>query len=249
MDRIEWSKVKPYIVYVLSFSAGIYTNMKALESSNVDTVIVFRCCTPLMVSLGDYFFLNRELPSMRSTAALVLLMGGATGYVMADNAFRLDGATAYFWVSIYFFLLCFSMTYGKKITDSVPMKSMWGPALYSNFLSIPPTVVMGLMASEQSKVSSIVWSNEALFFLALSCVLGVGISYTGWNARKAVSATLYTLVGVMNKLLTVVVNIIIWDQHSSAMGLMWLLLCIVAGSIYQQSPVRQEKKPAPAQGP
>ena len=41
-DRFEWHKVKPYLVYVGMFVATIYTNMRALQHSNVETIIVFR---------------------------------------------------------------------------------------------------------------------------------------------------------------------------------------------------------------
>eukprot|EP00047_Mylnosiga_fluctuans_P004676 m.235912 g.235912 ORF g.235912 m.235912 type:complete len:332 (-) comp12901_c0_seq1:134-1129(-) len=238
VDKIEWVKVKPYLIYVASFSAGIYTNMKALETSNVDTVIVFRCCTPLVVSFLDFLFLGREFPNLRSIAALVALLVGAFNYVTSDSAFMLDGLSAYFWVSIYFCLLCFSMAYGKQVTDAVPMNTMWGPALYSNFLSIPPTILFGLMGNEQAKFAVMPWNLYALFMLLLSCVMGIGISYTGWAARKLVSATTYTLVGVMNKMATVTINVLIWDQHASMQGLFWLVLCIVAGTFYQQAPMR-----------
>lgn len=245
VDAIEWSKVKPYLIYVASFSAGIYTNMKALESSNVDTVIVFRCCTPLVVSFLDYLFLNRELPNFRSLSALVVLLIGAVGYVSSDSAFKMDGYAAYFWVTVYFFLLCFSMAYGKQVTDSVPMNTMWGPALYSNFLSIPPTLLFGVMANEQAKVENVVFSNKALLFLFFSCAMGIGISYTGWAARKLVSATTYTLVGVMNKMATVTINVLIWDQHASSVGLFWLVICIIAGTMYQQAPMRNQSEKQP----
>ena len=76
MDDFEWSKVKPYTVYVLAFVLGCYTNMKALEKSNVETVIVFRTCVPLCVGLLDWMFLGRELPSPRSAAALVMILLG-----------------------------------------------------------------------------------------------------------------------------------------------------------------------------
>lgn len=233
-------KVKPYLVYIASFSAGIYTNMKALEVSNVDTIIVFRCCTPLVVAMLDFLFLGRELPNARSAASLVVLLLSASGYVMFDSAFRLDGVAAYFWVIIYFFLLCFSMTYGKLVTDAVPMKTMWGAALYSNLLSIPPTFLFGLVAGEYSVLHNIRWTVPAVVYLVLSCVIGVGISYTGWAARKTVSATTYTLVGVMNKMVTVAINVLIWDQHASAVGLFFLVVCIMAGSMYQQSPLRDK---------
>ncbi len=245
-DAVEWNKVKPYLVYILSFSAGIYTNMKALEVSNVDTVIVFRCCTPLVVSILEFAFLGRELPNLRSTMSLVVLMVGATGFVMSDSAFRMDGFVAYFWVLIYFFLLCFSMTYGKLVTDAVKMNSMWGAALYSNLLSIPPTFLFGLVAGEYKKLHAFSFTAPGLFALGLSCFMGVGISYTGWAARKAVSATTYTLVGVMNKMVTVVINLLIWDQHSSMVGLFWLVICIGAGSLYQQAPFRESQSTSKA---
>jgi drug/metabolite transporter (DMT)-like permease len=238
VDKIEWTKVKPYMVYVGSFSAGIYCNMKALERSNVDTVIVFRCCTPLVVAVMDYIVLGRELPNLRSALSLVVLLVGATGYVMSDSAFRMDGMAAYFWVTVYFFLLCFSMTYGKLVTDATPMKSMWGPALYSNFLSIPPTLLFGLVSQEWKHAPRAAWTSGSVFGLFVSCVLGVGISYTGWHARSLVTATTYTLVGVMNKMVTVAINVLIWDQHASFTGLCWLSLCIAAGTLYQQAPKR-----------
>ena len=41
-DKWEWYKIKPYLVYVGMFVATIYTNMRALQHSNVETIIVFR---------------------------------------------------------------------------------------------------------------------------------------------------------------------------------------------------------------
>jgi hypothetical protein len=51
VDGFEWPKVKPYCVYVCLFAGSIYTNMRALELANVETVIVFRSALPLLVSL------------------------------------------------------------------------------------------------------------------------------------------------------------------------------------------------------
>ena len=52
-DKWEWHKIKPYLVYVGMFVATIYTNMRALQHSNVETVIVFRSACPLIVSVLD----------------------------------------------------------------------------------------------------------------------------------------------------------------------------------------------------
>ncbi len=57
-----------------------------------------------------------------------------------------------------------------------------------------------------------------------------------------VSATTYTLVGVVNKFLTVLLNVIVWDKHSSPVGLTAVCVCLLCGSFYQQAPRRDEAR-------
>jgi hypothetical protein len=57
-----------------------------------------------------------------------------------------------------------------------------------------------------------------------------------------VSATTYTLVGVANKFLTVILNIVLWDKHSSQLGLLAVVCCLLAGSFYEQSPKKDDSK-------
>lgn len=60
-----------------------------------------------------------------------------------------------------------------------------------------------------------------------------------------VSATTYTLVGVVNKFLTVLLNVMIWDKHSTPLGIVAVCICLAAGMFYQQAPMRQEKNSPP----
>ena len=57
-----------------------------------------------------------------------------------------------------------------------------------------------------------------------------------------VSATTYTLVGVVNKFLTVLLNVILWDKHSTGYGIASVCLCLLAGTLYQQAPRRDEAR-------
>jgi GDP-mannose transporter len=66
VDNLEPEKVKMYSLYVVAFVAAIFTNMKALSNSNVETVIVFRACSPISVCIVEYLFMDRALPSVRS---------------------------------------------------------------------------------------------------------------------------------------------------------------------------------------
>ena len=57
-----------------------------------------------------------------------------------------------------------------------------------------------------------------------------------------VSATTYTLVGVVNKFITVLLNVLLWDKHSSPLGLLAVCVCLLAGTFYQQAPRRDEAR-------
>merc|ERR1719198_1437375 len=45
-DALTLEHAKPYAIYVCAFAGSIYANMKALAASNVETIIVFRACSP-----------------------------------------------------------------------------------------------------------------------------------------------------------------------------------------------------------
>ena len=62
--------------------------------------------------------------------------------------------------------------------------------------------------------------------------------YTGWLCRGMVSATTYTLVGVVNKFLTILINVFLWDKHASWFGLFCVTLCLLSGTFYEQAPKR-----------
>jgi drug/metabolite transporter (DMT)-like permease len=174
VDTFEWHKVKPYLLYIFFFFTSIYANMKSLSVSNVETVIVFRACTPIAVCIIEYFFMNRDLPSLKSALSLLAVAGGAVIYCLSDSQLQLEGISAYYWVITYFVLITLEMTYGKNLTSTVKMDSVWGPVLYCNALALLPFMMMagyeGNMASQiELFLSSGVKGLSVLFF---SCVVG-----------------------------------------------------------------------------
>jgi len=242
LDDLEWSKAKPFIIYSVGFAGGIYANMRVLAVSNVETVIVFRASTPIAVSLCDYLFLGREMPSRRSIFALGSILVGAIAYVMSDSQFSMEGWGAYSWACVYYGFLIFSMVYGKKLIQDIELKNkVMGSVWYTNIFSIPIMMGFALMKSEQRTFFSGIQNLEpmGIVFLLSSCLVGTGISYAGWWARDVCSATTYTLVGVLNKMGTITVNVLIWDNHASWQGLGALMFCLLGGTLYQQAPLRR----------
>jgi GDP-mannose transporter len=71
-----------------------------------------------------------------------------------------------------------------------------------------------------------------------SCAVGIGISYFAFACRASLSATAFTVVGNACKILTVLLNVCVWDRHASAPGIAMLLLCLAMSTVYRQSPMR-----------
>ena len=253
VDPIRWKCVKPYLAYTVAFSLGVYCNMKSLSISNVETVIVFRALAPLIVSVFDALFLGREWPPAQSWGALGLIALGAYGYALTDERFQQQGMMAYMWPTLYLLVISFEMAYGKKIITGVELHTRSGPVLYTNMLGWPPMLGFAYMGGEYGRLfdhlegradatdSGPLFPPVGISLLLLGCVVGTGIGYTGWWCRSKVSAASYTLIGVMNKCITVLVNLVIWDQHAPPEGIISLCLCLFGGVLYQQAPMRKTK--------
>ena len=102
LDPHDWNKIKHFVVYVFAFSLGTWSNMKVLMVANVETIIVFRACTPIVVSFFDYLCYGRAPPSPRSLVAMLTILAGALSYVLNDREFQVQGVSAYTWVAVWF---------------------------------------------------------------------------------------------------------------------------------------------------
>ena len=47
---------------------------------------------------------------------------------------------------------------------------------------------------------------------------------------------------MVNKCLTILLNILIWDQHANTQGILSLFVCLAGGIIYKQAPMKREVK-------
>ncbi|KAG0466993.1 hypothetical protein HPP92_018573 [Vanilla planifolia] len=241
-DTFTLENAKKFLPAALVFYLAIFTNTNLLRHANVDTFIVFRSLTPLLVAMADTAFRNQPCPSKLTFLSLLIILGGAIGYVLSDSQFNL---TAYSWAFAYLITITTEMVYIKHMVTNLALNT-WGFVFYNNLLSLMIAPVFWLLTGEYADVFTAVRSNFRGWFdmgafvaVGLSCLFGLLISFFGFAARKAISATAFTVTGVVNKFLTVAINVLIWDKHASAFGLAGLLLTLVGGVLYQQSVARR----------
>merc|ERR1719433_791999 len=135
---------------------------------------------------------------MRSFLSLVGLLIGAYIYVLWDDSFHPRG---YAWIAIWYFVFTIDQVYIKHVCNTVKMKSNWGRVYYSNLIPSIPLFFMSIGQGESPE-----WTQFGIGILALSCLLGISMSYFAFLARHRLSATYFTIIGNVCKILTVILN-------------------------------------------
>ncbi|KAK8597851.1 hypothetical protein V6N13_095247 [Hibiscus sabdariffa] len=237
-DPFTLDIAKKFLPAAFVFYLAIFTNTNLLLHANVDTFIVFRSLTPLLVAIADTAFRRQPCPSKLTFMSLLVILGGAVGYVATDSAFTL---TAYSWAFAYLVTITTEMVYIKHMVMNLGLNT-WGFVLYNNLLSLMMAPIFWVLTGEYRDVFAAWRANAGDWFepvsftaVSLSCLFGLLISFFGFAARRAISATAFTVTGVVNKFLTVVINVLIWDKHATPFGLVCLLFTLAGGVLYQQS--------------
>lgn len=237
-EPFKWEKGRKYIAVVICFAGFLYCNVKALQFVPVDTIICFRASIPLVVAIIEFFFLGRELPTLRSWISLTGVLAGAIFYTYNDMFFSEQG---YLWVGLWYALCVVDSVIMKHVADTVPMTT-WSRAYYNNAMAVPVVLCISLFSGEASSVLAAEWANvQGVTMLGLGCVVGLAMNFFSWKLREAVSATTVTVIGNICKFITIFANLLIWDQHSDAKGTAALVLCLCMGALYQQAPKRNTK--------
>eukprot|EP00898_Chlorokybus_atmophyticus_P003723 jgi/Chlat1/4351/Chrsp29S04504 len=243
VDAFDWQKascVRKFWPVAVVFLSTIFTNIKTLQNSSVNMFIILRCSTPLLIAFLDSIFLGRELPSKRSWASLVAILVGALAYVVSK-----EGGVpmvAIGWACLWYATFALDMVYIKHVVDTVPMHA-WGRVLYQNTLALPILLCLFLIGGEYTTVgvaSTKVYSMKAIVVVLASCICGAGLSWSAFSLRALVSATTFTVVGIVCKMATVLIAALsLSNEVPNPAGLFGLVACILASTFYQQSPKRQ----------
>lgn len=236
-DVLSWNETIKFCTVVVCVLGVIYANIKVLQHTNVETFITFRSSTPIILSVCDYVFLGRSWPGCRSWLCLVFIFAGSCGYVAFDSHFEVK---AYVWLTIWYCFFVFDVVYIKHVCDTVNMTS-WSRVFYTNSLACVPLVIAVPILGEVGVIATLPMTFETLFPLLISCLLAVGMSHASYVLRDLVSATFFSVIGIVCKLATVTINYFFWFSHASPWSLTCLVACVVAGALYEQAPERVSK--------
>ncbi|KAL7598586.1 GDP-mannose transporter GONST3 isoform X1 [Lactuca sativa] len=236
-DRLDLQTMWRFLPAAIIFYLSLFTNSELLLHANVDTFIVFRSAVPIFVAIGETLYLHQPWPSLKTWLSLSTIFAGSLLYVITDYQFTL---MAYSWALAYLISMSIDFVYIKHVVMTIGLNT-WGLVLYNNLEALLLFPLELLIMGELKKIKHEIkeetdwYSFEVILPVGLSCLFGLAISFFGFSCRRAISATGFTVLGIVNKLLTVVINLMIWDKHSSLIGTIGLLICMFGGVMYQQS--------------
>ena len=224
-----------YAVEATCFAFGLLANMLSLLYTSVGAVIAARSCVPLIVVCYEVISSSRRIPRAGACLALLGVAGCATGYASTDSEVQISGLRGGFWLAMYVAILSFQTVYGKWIISRARMSHLQR-VLYTNIFGLPMLCCIVIVTGETHQL---VVSRLALRTAALTCVLGLGISYSGWELRAIVDATTFSLIGVLNKSLSILLSLIVFGRSSSWSGIFLLLGSILSVFLYEAQNVSE----------
>jgi len=239
---------RAYCLVAFVFLGTIYSNFQVVHAIGVNSFIILRCATPLVISFLDFLFLDRELPKGRSLLSLfgIFLAGSAYAYLKYEEleseenvtAHKSAGFRGFVWSLVWLTFFAVDMIYIKHVAHALKCTGM-ERTLYQNVLALPILLVPLLSPLEKNAVKVDDIGNRAFFALGLSCIAGAILSYTGMSLRTELSATSFSILGIICKMASAILNEIFVSREANRMILLLIVGVIISSSLFQQAPLRQ----------
>jgi len=228
--RTSAKSLSLYVFEGILFAASISLNLKALSMTNVGMMVIARSCLPIVVYLLELLLGSAGGLSFRSTVSLVCVVAFSSLYALDAQGVKMNHIGLVY-VAAWLLILACQMIYGKWLIAAVQLRH-WERVFYTNGCGLP---VLTILAHHETKLLFAEFSSDTVSntILLLTCVAGVAIGYTSWRVRSLVSATTFSLVGVLNKMGTICLAFLLWPSEGSYLSFVALVGCLGSGMLYE----------------
>lgn len=241
--------VRSYIVVAAVWCGTIYSNLQVLHSIGVNSFIVLRCSTPLMTCVLDWLCMGRTLPSPKSALALFGIFTSSLIYSFSKFSNTHADQTKYnagidrsacAWCLVWLISFLTDVTYIKHVVNTHECSGL-ERTLYQNvFAMLFLLVPLGAKLDDNIISELVTAPKTARVALALSCVAGATLSLSGMFLRAKLSATSFTVLGIVCKFGAMVMNEIFVEPEKEVRRLSCVFAVTVFGVFYKPAPLRND---------
>lgn len=203
-DALRWSMVVPF------FTGMLLSSILALKYAPMTLVVVFRVLSPLL-SLGiERFYPDPLRFSYGMVASILVMFLGAILYVFGLKKHG-QGLNGIQWVFLNIFFAVGDRLLQRLMLakDQHPVDiSKTGVTLLNNLEGLVPLVIVMAIKDEWVDIPGAFQQldNAGILWVVLSCVVGIGISYTGVWAQSLISATSFLVLVNVNKFVIIFIE-------------------------------------------
>lgn len=210
-DLLRWCMVVPF------YCGMLVTSILALKTAPMSLVIVLRNSSPLCTLLIERFYPEPLRISGYMLGSIFLMIVGAMMYVSELPSKSWQGIG---WVFLNSIIAVVDRLLQRLLLskDQCPVDiSKTGVTLINNLVGMLPVGLAAYAKGEIAKLPSVYatlnqWDK---FYIAMSCVIGLTISYTSIWAQSLISATSFLVMINANKF--VIIGIEACGLHSKAL--------------------------------
>jgi len=224
------SKVAGWSPVVMVWIVPIALNMAAMRYLTVETLMMFRSVTIVLVAVGDYLVLGNALQPRQQVACAIISVGGII-YASHDISFHLVG---YLLGAAYSVAMLVNSIYTKFAFNQNKSMTTWEKSFLNNLVATPVMLVCVAAMEDVGKMQHTFVNMAPLqaTCVALSCVMGLGISMSGIKCRDILSATSFDVLGNCTKYLTLAVNALVLGSSTNSLSLLGILLALTGSALY-----------------
>lgn len=231
-DLLRWCMVVPF------YCGMLLTSILALKTAPMSLVIVLRNTSPLGTLVIERFYPEPLRISSFMLGSIFLMIAGGVMYVADLPNENWQGIG---WVFLNSAIAVVDRLLQRLLLskDQCPVDiSKTGITMINNFVGLLPVGLAAYAKGEIEKLPIVYGSLNRWdkFYIAMTCVIGLTISYTSIWAQSLISATSFLVMINANKF--VIIGIEAYGMHSKALTHLQVCgasLTILGGVLYGKS--------------
>lgn len=237
LQPLRWELVRIWFPVNLIFVGMIGTSFYALQHVGVAMVTVWKNLSNFVTAICDVMIYGKTYPA-QVWATLGLMLASALVGASTDSRFTWTG---YGWqmancafTSAYALYLRSVMDKVSEHTTNKQKMDEFSMVYYNNLLSLPPILCLMMYFGEFSTIQNQPALSNPYFLVigGMGGVIGFAISFSGLWFLSQTTATIYSLVGALNKIPVAVVGIMAFAEPTNPKNLSSILIGLGAGVLF-----------------
>ncbi|KAI8474651.1 MAG: hypothetical protein J3K34DRAFT_406930 [Monoraphidium minutum] len=237
LQPLKRDLVKIWFPVNLLFVAMIGTSFYALQHVGVAMVTVWKNVSNVVTAVCDVAIYKKSYSSQVWATLAMMLVSAVIG-AYTDLSFTWGG---YIWqiancgfTSAYALYLRSVMDKVSEHTTNKQKMDEFSMVYYNNLLSIPPILLLMVFFGEhRGLLQQPALANPMFLVVALAGgLIGFGISFSALWFLSQTTATIYSLVGALNKIPVAIVGIVAFHEASTPQNLVSIMIGLAAGILF-----------------